>query len=64
MPGQPVTGGASRGQSVENGRFGNVGKLVVAPGSYVSVAGDPTTLADESGGVIPQQSLGVLRVLP
>jgi hypothetical protein len=48
----------------ENGRFGNVGKLVVAPGNYVFVTGDPTALAEKSGGVIPQQSLAVLRVLP
>lgn len=48
----------------ENGRFGNVGKLVVAPGSYVFVTGDPTVLAEKSGGVIPPGSLGVLRVLP
>jgi hypothetical protein len=48
----------------ENGEFGNVGKLVVAPGSYVFVTGDPTALAERSGGVIRQQSLAVLRVLP
>jgi hypothetical protein len=48
----------------ENGRYGNVGKLVAAPGAYVFVTDDPTALAEKSGGVIPPQSLGVLRVEP
>jgi hypothetical protein len=48
----------------ENGEQGSVGKLVVAPGSYVFVTDDPTALAERSGGVIPSQSIGVLRVEP
>jgi len=49
---------------IENGRFGNVGKLAAAPGAYVFVTGDPTALAEKSGGVIPPQHIGVLRVEP
>ena len=48
----------------ENGEQGNVGRLAVAPGSYVFVTDDPTALAEMSGGVIPPQSMGVLRVEP
>jgi hypothetical protein len=48
----------------ENGRLGNVRILVAAPGNYVFVADDPMTLASKFGGVIPPQSLGVLRVTP
>jgi hypothetical protein len=49
---------------IESGELGNVGKLAAAPGAYVLVTDDPTALAEKSGGVIPPQSLAVLRVLP
>ena len=49
---------------IENGRYGNVGKLAAAAGAYVFVTDDPTALAEKSGGVIPPESIGVLRVEP
>jgi hypothetical protein len=47
-----------------NGEFGNVAKLVVAPGRYAFLTDDPTALAEKSGGVVPPQSMAVLRVDP
>jgi hypothetical protein len=54
----------AHGSCIENGEFGNVGKPAAAPGAYVLVTGDPTALAEKSGGVIPQQFIAVLRVEP
>ena len=34
------------------------------PGRYAFVTDDPTALAEKSGGVIPQQSMAVLRAEP
>ncbi len=47
-----------------NGELGNVAKLAVVPGNYAFLTDDPTALAERSGGVVPPQSMAVLRVEP
>jgi len=44
--------------------FATVSRLVLAQGKDLVVTGDPVALAEKNGGVIPQDAMAVLRVLP
>ncbi len=54
----------SMGGIADSERYGNVRKLVLAPGRYAFLADAPEALAERWGGTIPPEAMAVLTVLP